>query len=121
MRILTFIRQVLDAEESVHVANNAGALENSKLVMDNMGLVKALAFYEHFLAEKSKDPTVRWEGARAFQRVGDIILSFGGQRVGAVDDLHRILTADRIGVPSPVTVLRGTGRRQLTVVPAERR
>jgi S1-C subfamily serine protease len=54
-------------------------------------------------------------------RVGDVILSFGGQRVGAVDDLHRILTADRIGVPSPVTVLRGSGRRQLTVVPAERK
>jgi S1-C subfamily serine protease len=54
-------------------------------------------------------------------RVGDVILSFSGQRVGAVDDLHRILTADRIGVPSPVTVLRGSGRRQLTVVPAERK
>jgi S1-C subfamily serine protease len=54
-------------------------------------------------------------------RVGDLILSFGGQRVGAVDDLQRILTADRIGVPSPVTVLRGSGRRQLTVVPAERK
>jgi S1-C subfamily serine protease len=53
-------------------------------------------------------------------RVGDVILAFGGQRVGAVDDLHRILTADRIGVPSPVTVLRGSGRRQLIVVPAER-
>ena len=53
--------------------------------------------------------------------VGDVILSLGGQRVGAVDDLHRILTADLIGVPSPVTVLRGAGRRQLTVVPAERR
>jgi electron transfer flavoprotein beta subunit len=36
MRILTFIRQVLDAEESVHVSNSAVALENSKLVMDTM-------------------------------------------------------------------------------------
>jgi S1-C subfamily serine protease len=54
-------------------------------------------------------------------RVGDVILSFGGQRVGAVDDLHRLLTADRIGLPSPVTVLRGSGRRQLTVVPTERK
>ena len=36
MRILTFIRQVLDAEESVHIAGNAVALENSKLVMDTM-------------------------------------------------------------------------------------
>jgi electron transfer flavoprotein beta subunit len=36
MRILTYIRQVLDAEESVHVSNNAVTLENSKLVMDTM-------------------------------------------------------------------------------------
>jgi electron transfer flavoprotein beta subunit len=49
MRILTFIRQVLDAEESVHVANNAVALENSKLVMDTMdeyGVEEALRLRE---------------------------------------------------------------------------
>ena len=53
-------------------------------------------------------------------REGDIILSLGDQRVGGVDDLHRILTADRIGIASPMSVLRSTGRRQLTVVPTER-
>ena len=49
MRILTFIRQVLDAEESVHVSNNSVALENSKLVMDTMdeyGVEEALRLRE---------------------------------------------------------------------------
>src|SRR6202789_1924371 len=49
MRILTYIRQVLDAEESVHVANNAVALENSKLVLDTMdeyGVEEALHLRE---------------------------------------------------------------------------
>ena len=49
MRILTYLRQVLDAEESVHVANGAVALENSKLVMDTMdeyGVEEALRFRE---------------------------------------------------------------------------
>ena len=49
MRILTYIRQVLDAEESVHVANNTVALENSKLVMDTMdeyGVEEALRLRE---------------------------------------------------------------------------
>jgi electron transfer flavoprotein beta subunit len=49
MRILTYLRQVLDAEESVHVANNAVALENSKLVMDTMdeyGVEEALRLRE---------------------------------------------------------------------------
>src|SRR6202046_76294 len=49
MRILTFIRQVLDAEESVHIAGNAVALESSKLVMDTMdeyGVEEALRLRE---------------------------------------------------------------------------
>jgi electron transfer flavoprotein beta subunit len=49
MRILTYIRQVLDAEESVRVANNTVALENSKLVMDTMdeyGVEEALRLRE---------------------------------------------------------------------------
>jgi len=54
-------------------------------------------------------------------RAGDIILSFGDRRIGGVDDLLRVLTADRIGVESTIVILRGTGRRPLTVVPAERR
>ena len=36
-----------------------------------------------------------------------------------VDDLHRVLTAERIGVPSVVTILRNGERWQLTVVPKE--
>ena len=49
MRILTYLRQVLDAEESVHIANGAVALENSKLVMDTMdeyGVEEALSLRE---------------------------------------------------------------------------
>ena len=50
---------------------------------------------------------------------GDVILAFAGGRVAGVDDLHRLLTADRIGIESAVTVLRGAARRVLTVIPAE--
>jgi electron transfer flavoprotein beta subunit len=49
MRILTFIRQVLDAEESVHISDNAVSLEKSKLVMDTMdeyGVEEALRLRE---------------------------------------------------------------------------
>jgi len=52
---------------------------------------------------------------------GDVILAFAGETIGGVDDLHRRLTADRIGVPCPVTILRAGERRQLTIVPAESR
>jgi electron transfer flavoprotein beta subunit len=49
MRILTFIRQVLDAEESVHISDNAVVLEKIKLVMDTMdeyGVEEALRLRE---------------------------------------------------------------------------
>lgn len=49
MRIMTLIRQVLDAEESVRVRNGAVALEGSKLVMDTMdeyGVEEALRLRE---------------------------------------------------------------------------
>ena len=51
---------------------------------------------------------------------GDIVLAFDGHPIGGVDDLHRLLAEERIGVPAAVVVLRGGERRELTVVPAER-
>jgi S1-C subfamily serine protease len=52
---------------------------------------------------------------------GDVIIAFGGEAVGGIDQLVRRLTEDRIGRPAPVTFLRRGHRRQLTVVPAESR
>jgi S1-C subfamily serine protease len=54
-------------------------------------------------------------------REGDIILTFAGQAISAIDDLHRHLSEDRIGEPSSITILRGRERRQITIVPAESR
>jgi S1-C subfamily serine protease len=59
--------------------------------------------------------------ARAGLRDGDVVLSFDGQAVTGIDDLHRLLTADRIGSEAALTILRSAERRQLTVVPSERR
>jgi S1-C subfamily serine protease len=50
---------------------------------------------------------------------GDIILSFGAQAVTGVDDLHRLLSEEQIGIPSPLLVLRRGERRTLHVVPSE--
>ena len=51
-------------------------------------------------------------------RQADIIIGFAGEPVAGIDDLHRLLTADRAGVPAPLVVLRRGERRQLVVVPA---
>jgi S1-C subfamily serine protease len=50
---------------------------------------------------------------------GDIILSFGAQAVTGVDDLHRLLSEEQIGIPSSLLVLRRGERRTLHVVPSE--
>ena len=50
---------------------------------------------------------------------GDVILAFDGQTVSGIDDLHRLLTDERIGVATRVTVLRRGARKQVTITPAE--
>jgi len=52
-------------------------------------------------------------------RDGDVILAFAGEPVSGIDDLHRYLTDERIGVAATLTILRRGVRRQLTVVPSE--
>ena len=59
--------------------------------------------------------------ASAGLRDGDVVLAFAGEVVTGIDDLHRRLTGDRIGVPAALTILRSAERRQLTIVPRESR
>ena len=57
--------------------------------------------------------------ARSGIRTGDVIVALGVTTVSGIDDLHRLLTEDRIGTPTPLVVLRSGVRRQIVVVPAE--
>ncbi|MGH7548752.1 MAG: S1C family serine protease [Gemmatimonadales bacterium] len=57
--------------------------------------------------------------ARAGVRAGDIIVGFDGKPVTGIDDLHRALAADGIGVPAKVSVLRQADRLDLPIVPEE--
>lgn len=50
---------------------------------------------------------------------GDTIVGFKGQPVATIDDLHKRLVADEIGVPSPIMLLRGTEKLFRLVVPRE--
>jgi S1-C subfamily serine protease len=58
--------------------------------------------------------------AAAGVKEGDIVLGFDEHPIGGVDDLHRLLTEERIGVAASVVVLRAGERRRVEVVPAER-
>ena len=56
--------------------------------------------------------------AAAGLRQGDVIVAYGSSGVGSIDDLHRLLTGDEIGVRSTVTFIRGTERLSVEITPA---
>src|SRR5919202_292397 len=60
-------------------------------------------------------------GPRAGLQERDIIVGLGNRSVSGVDDLHRLLVDEGIGVRPPLVVIRGTERRDLAIVPEEQR
>ena len=52
-------------------------------------------------------------------RHGDVMVGFNGKPVPSIDALHKLLTADRIGVESPLTILRGSEKLDLLITPQE--
>ncbi len=50
---------------------------------------------------------------------GDLVVEFDGQPIRGIDDLHKLLTDERIGKRTPVTVIRGVQKLTFDVVPKE--
>jgi S1-C subfamily serine protease len=57
--------------------------------------------------------------ARAGLQPGDIIVAFDGQPVHGIDDLHRLLTGERIGAATTVAAVRKAERLELPITAAE--
>src|ERR1017187_6875643 len=57
--------------------------------------------------------------ARAGLREGDVMVDFNGQAVPSIDALHKLLTANHIGVESHFDVLRNTEKLSLPITPQE--
>ncbi len=51
---------------------------------------------------------------------GDVIIGFEDSPIASIDDLHRRLTEDKIGVLTRLDVIRGTERLQVKVTPESR-
>jgi S1-C subfamily serine protease len=50
---------------------------------------------------------------------GDLVIEFDGNPIRGIDDLHKLLTDERIGKRVPVTVIRGVQKLSFDVVPKE--
>jgi S1-C subfamily serine protease len=48
----------------------------------------------------------------------DVIVGLGGRTIAGIDDLHRTLTDEVVGLDTPLTLIRRTEKLALTVVPA---
>lgn len=57
---------------------------------------------------------------RAGLQEGDVIVAFAGERVDGIDELHRLLTEERVGISQEISVVRRTELLKLDIIPLER-
>lgn len=88
----------------------------------NVPLLRRLARFYHLPNEKgllviAVEP--QSPAAQAGLREGDIVVAYDNLPVREVDDLHKILVDERIGVRATLTVIRGQDKLDLAVYPTE--
>jgi S1-C subfamily serine protease len=74
---------------------------------------------EYAVEAISVDP--KGPSAQGGLQAGDLIVAINGQGVASVDDIHRFLAEWPLGQGVTLTVIRGSERQELNVVPAEAR
>ena len=56
---------------------------------------------------------------RAGLSEGDVIIGFDHQPIAGIDDLHKILTEEKVGVRTTLTIIRRTEKINLQIIPEE--
>ncbi|HMK50856.1 MAG TPA: trypsin-like peptidase domain-containing protein [Thermodesulfobacteriota bacterium] len=88
----------------------------------NVSLLRRIVRFHHLPVESGILIVSIEEGSpaqRAGLSEGDIIVGFDGQPTAGIDDLHRMLTEEKVGVRTPLTVIRRTEKLSLPIVPEE--
>jgi S1-C subfamily serine protease len=83
---------------------------------------RRLVRLHHLAHERGVTITAVSEGTAAAEaqlRPGDLIVEFAGEPVRGVDDLHRVLTEERIGELLPLKIIRRGELRRVLVTPRE--
>jgi S1-C subfamily serine protease len=65
------------------------------------------------------DVAAEGPAAAAGIQPGDVLVAFDGAAITGVDDMHRMLTAERAGQKLPLKLLRRAEAVELVVVPRE--
>jgi S1-C subfamily serine protease len=103
-----------------------GRVRRARLGIAGQNLVLPRRMVRHYNLERDgavQAASVERGGpaSRAGFEQGDIIVGFAGQPVAGFDDLHRLLTEEKLGESVPVTVLRRGQRLTLEIRPEESR
>ena len=103
-----------------------GRVRRARLGIAGQNLVLPRRMVRHYNLERDgavQAASVERGGpaSRAGIEQGDIIVGFAGQPVAGFDDLHRLLTEEKLGESVPVTVLRRGQRLTLEIRPEESR
>ena len=90
----------------------------------NVPLLRRIVRF-HRLQVESGILVVSVEPKSAAQRAGltegDIIVGFDGQPVAGIDDLHKVLTEEKVGAKTSLTIIRRSEKLVLNIVPEESR
>jgi S1-C subfamily serine protease len=88
----------------------------------DVAIPRGLVRMHSLLQDRGVTITAVSEGTAAAEaglRPGDLIVAFGEAVVRSVDDLHRLLTENRIGELTPLKILRRGELRRVLVTPRE--
>jgi S1-C subfamily serine protease len=92
------------------------------LAGQNVPLPRRIVRYYN-LAVESGILVVSFEGdspaKKAGLREGDVIIGMNDRPTSGIDDLHKLLTEERIGEKSSLVIIRGTEKLTLEVIPQE--
>ena len=113
------IDDVIQTDAALNPGNSGGPLVDSRGRVVGVNTAVILPAQGICFAVTGVEPDS--PAARAGLASGDIIVEFSGSAVTGIDDLHRVLTADRIGVATTVVVLRGAERLELPITSVESR
>jgi S1-C subfamily serine protease len=88
----------------------------------NVPLLRRVVRFHHLPVE-SGIQVVFIEGKspayRAGLSVGDIIVGFDEQPIAGIDDLHRMLTEEKVGKKTTLTIIRRTEKMTIAIIPEE--
>jgi S1-C subfamily serine protease len=121
---ISFATAIDTAKVTIAQLLKHGRVRRARLGIAGQNLVLPRRMVRHYNLERDgavQAASIERGGpaSRAGFEQGDIIVGFAGQPVAGFDDLHRLLTEEKLGESVPVAVLRRGQRLTLEIHPEE--